>query len=608
MRTRLLVVVVSMVVVAGLITAWAVRTDRGSTPAGPPPATATSGSATSTPAPGPSVTPTPTPTPSPTPTPEPPGVEAVATIDESATEAAMAVLADGGTAADAAVATAAVLSVVEPYYSNVIAGETAALWYDAESGEVTSLLGAGPVGEDFDRGTYRQRGEQAFGMHQTLVPGSWDLWMTLLAEEGELGLDRVLQPAVELAEDGFPASAVLAGQARSYLAAGGMNAAAQEVYAPGGAPVGAGDTIRQPDFADTLTSLVEAYESAEDREAGLEAARDLVYGGELGEQLVEEVRDGGGWLTEDDLAGYEAQVQPSITLDWDEDTTVHQVPPSSQGLTMLMALNTLRGAELAERDEADRMHLQIEALKLAMADREEFVGDPAAGDVPVEELLDPDYGASQLERIELDESLDAPVDPGLENTTTYQVLDSAGNAAAVTTSTGYQFTQAGDTGIMVNNRMRYMTVDDESSPNYIDAGRQVRYTGNPWMATTPDGLWLLGGNIGGDTQAQVQTQHFLGIAELGLSVEEALAAPRVVTQSQPNSVTPHGVPDQTRIDDSVDQDVLDDLRGRGQQLQVTSGSGPFGTGSVIEVTEGGQEVEVGLDPRAPGASGDTREP
>lgn len=520
----------------------------------------------------------------------------------------MDVLADGGSAADAAVATAAVLSVIEPYYSNLVAGETAALWYDAETGEVSSLLGAGRVGEDFDRGAYRNRGVGGFGLHQALVPGSWDLWMTLLAEEGELGLDRVLAPAVELAEDGFPASSVLAGQASSYLAAGGMNAAAQEIYAPGGSPVSAGDTIRQPDFADTLTSLVQAYESEDDRAAGLEAARDLVYRGELAERLVEETRDGGGWLTEDDLAGFEAQVEPSITLDWDDQTTVHQVPPSSQGLTMLMALNTLRGAELADQDEADRLHLQIEALKLALADREEFVGDPEATDVPVEELLDPDYGASQLERIDLDGSLDSPVDPGLENTTTFQVVDSAGNAVAVTSSTGYQFVQAGDTGIMMNNRMRYMTVDDESSPNYIEQGRQVRYTGNPWMATTPDGLWLLGGNIGGDTQAQVQTQHFLGVAELGLSVEEAVAAPRVVTQSQPNSVTPHGTADRVRIDASVDQDVLDDLRARGQQLEVASGAAPFGTGSVIEVRDGGQEVEIGLDPRAPGASGDTRDP
>ncbi|MVA75809.1 gamma-glutamyltransferase family protein [Auraticoccus sp. F435] len=605
-RAKVVTAVVSLALLLALVATllWVRSVTRsGVPPVAPAPSTTPAPSATTAPTP----TPTPTPTPSPTPTREP-GVEAAVTIDPAATEAAMDVLADGGTAADAAVAAAAVLSVVEPYYSNVIAGETAMLWYDASEDEVRSLQGVGYVGEDFDRSQYRARGVSGFGLHQSLVPGSWDMWMTLLQEQGELGVDEVLAPAVELARDGFPASAALASQARAYLSAGGMNSAAQEVYAPGGVVVSQGDTVVQEDFADTLESLAEAYTDADDRAEGIEAARDLVYRGALAEEIVAEVRDGGGWLTADDLAGYEAVTGDSITLEWDDETTVHQVPPSSQGLTMLMALNTLRTADLADRDEADAVHLQIEALKLALADREAYVGDPEFTDVPVEELLDPDYGEQQLERIDLDSTLSAPVEEGLENTTTFQVVDADGNAAAVTTSTGYQFTQAGGTGIMMNNRMRYMTDTDSGSPNYIEPGKRVRYTGNPWMVTTPDGLSLLGGNIGGDTQSQVQTQHFLGVVELGLSPEEAVEAPRFVTQSQPNSVVPHGVAGTVRIDQSTDADVLRSLRDRGQQLQVTSGAGPFGTGSVVRISDDGQQVELGLDPRAPSASGDTREP
>lgn len=169
----------------------------------------------------------------PSPTPErEPTTAAVITVHPLATQAAMDVLADGGTAADAAFAVAAVLSVVEPNYSSVIAGETSALYHDGETGEIRSMEAVGTVGSDFDLDSYRSRGATGFGLYQALVPGAWSGWILLLEEEGELGLDRLLEPAITLARDGHEASAALASQARSYLDAGGMNAPSREIYAP----------------------------------------------------------------------------------------------------------------------------------------------------------------------------------------------------------------------------------------------------------------------------------------------------------------------------------------------------------------------------------------
>ncbi|MGJ9422183.1 gamma-glutamyltransferase family protein [Aeromicrobium sp. CF3.5] len=541
------------------------------------------------------------------PEPPEPHVEAAITVDPAATEAAMDVLAEGGTAADAVVAAAAVLSVVEPHYSNLIGAETSALWFDAEDDQVRSLDAVGTVGSEYDRGDYVARGAASAGLYQSLVPGAWDGYMVLLAEEGTLGLDRLLQPAIDLASGGFEASADLANQLAGYAGTPSLNAAAASVYAPGGQPVQAGQTVVQEDFAATLQTIADTFESADDRESGLQAARDLVYDGVIGEALVDAIQADGGYVTTDDMAGFEAEFVDPITVQYD-DMTVHQTPPNTQGLTMLTALNTLSNADLSGgRADPDVWQLTIEALKLALADREEFVGDPEFTDVPVDELLAPEYGESQLARIDLDSSMQWPIADGLNNTTTFQVVDGDGNAAAVTTSTGFQLTAAADTGIMLGSRMRYMEANDEGSPNFIRPGAKVRYTGNPWMATNDDGLSLLGGNIGGDTQAQVQTQHFLNIVEFGMTPAEAVAAPRFVSQTQPNSVAPHRVPNTVRIEDGTPADVLSSLRSRGQNLEQLSGRGPFGTGSVIGISPDGRTAELGTDPRAGGTStGDSR--
>lgn len=539
-------------------------------------------------------------------------VELALTVHPAATEAAMDVLADGGTAADASVAAAAVLSVVEPHFSNLIAGETSALYRDAGTGSIQSLSAVGYVGAEYTQEEYEQRGTTGYGLYQSLVPGAWDGWMLLLAEHGELGLDRVLEPAIALARDGHQVSDDLAARLAVASEFGGVNETAAALYLPGGEPLEAGDEVVQADFARTLQTISDSYAATGSREEGLQEARDVVYRGEVGQQVVEAIQADGGYVTEDDLAGFEAELDASISMPWDDEVTVHQNPPPSQGLTMLAALNTLREADLsAGPDDPGTVHQVIEAVKLAMADREAYIGDPDLTEAPVAEALSPEYGQAQLARIQPDTALEWPIDDGLtsmNNTTTFQIVDAAGNAAAVTTSTGYQFVTAGDTGIMMDNRMRFMTAEDEESPNHLEPGTQVRYTGNPWMATRGDDLWLMGGTIGADVQSQVQTQHFLGVAEFGLDVSEAVARPRFVTESVPNSIVPHEAPNVINLEEGYPEAVREGLLASGQDVVPGSAPGAFGYGTVVELAADGSDATLGTDARVATSTGETRTP
>lgn len=537
-----------------------------------------------------------------------PGAAAVVTAHPLATRAAIGVLDDGGTAADAAVAAAAVLSVVEPFYSHVLGGETSALYWDAESGTLESLEAVGPVGSDFERQSYLARGESGFGLYQSIVPAAWDGWMLLLEEQGRLGLGRILAPAIRAAR-GHSATALLAEQVGIALNNGGMNDAARAVFAPGGRAVQAGERVVQADLARTFEQLVAAYRGADGRDAGLEAARDLAYEGDLAERMLRALSSDGSPITAEDLASYEAEMVEPITLDWGDGVQIHQNPPPSQGITMLMALSVLRDAGVEGPTDPDTVHTVVEALKLVMNDRNAYVGDPDFSDIPVQRLLSPGYAERQRARIDPGSARSGPLEgslPGAENTTTFQIVDAEGDAVTATTSIGLQLITAGDTGITMNNRMRFMEATQESSPNYIEPGKQVRYTGNPYVVTRDDRLWFLGGVIGADTQAQVQTQHVLWRLVSGLGPREAVNAPRVVTQSHRNSIAPHAVSNQTRVETSMPGGVVDSLRSRGHSLDLTSGAGPFGYGSMIQVSPDGRRVVVATEPRSPTSTAATR--
>jgi gamma-glutamyltranspeptidase/glutathione hydrolase len=517
------------------------------------------------------------------------------------------ILEAGGTAADAAVAVAAALTVVEPFFSSVLGGGTWGLYYDAEASEVTSVDGVGPVGSLATLEDYRARVEQP-GMHQANVPGAWDGWMLWLERFGRLRLGEVLAPAIRLARDGFPVSAEMAYYLTVDEAVVRSYPTSAATYLIDGNLPGQGSIVQLTDLTNTFRTLREAYNEAEGgRSEKIQAARDYYYRGPIAEAIVAFSEEDGGYFTLEDFAGFSAQILEPIAIDY-RDVTVYQGPPNSQGIAMLLALNTLNGYDFSNLGptSADTIHLQVEAIKLAFADRYAHVADPAFVDVPVETLLSEEHAEAQRARIDLGAAMAWPVSSDLasrraSHTTTFHVVDQFGNAAAVTTSLGLQFLVVGRTGIHINERNALMSIEENGDVNQFGPGRKVRHTSCPYMALRNDRPVVLGGNTGVDTQPQGQLQQLMNIVEFGFGAQEAVNQPRFVSTAFPSSNYPYEAANTLQLEAGFPDETIAALQARGHEVVV--GRGIFGSANVIVVAEDGGEIGVGAESRTNDATG-----
>lgn len=536
-------------------------------------------------------------------------VQAVVSSHELATNAGLAMLAAGGTAADAAIAVAAALSVVEPYFSSVLGGGTWALYYDAESAQVTSLDGVGPVGSRATLADYAERAGEP-GIHQANLPGAWDGWMLWLDRFGQLDLGQILEPAIRLARDGYPVSADMAnwlGTEADFIT---NHPDTARTYVSQGFLPGAGDLIDQPEMASTFDALVQAYDSAagSSRTEAVQAARDYYYRGPLAEAIVAVSDRDGGYLTLEDFQSFAAEITEPISIAYNDEITVYQNPPNSQGIAMLLALNILKGDDLAGLGiyQPDVVHLQVEAVKLAFADRYWYVGDPDRIEIPLAELLSDEHAARQRGRINPNLALQWPIAGGLpdrpapSHTTTFQVLDGVGNAAAVTTSLGAQFLLIGDTGIHINNRMPFLSLEPGNA-NELTPGYKVRHTSNPYMALRQGRPFILGGNSGVDTQPQGQMQQVFNVVEFGLSAQEAIDAPRFVSTAFPSANYPFAVGNTLQMEEGFPDSLVQALIERGHDVVI--GEGIFGAANMLVVNEDGTDAQAGAESRSDTAYG-----
>ena len=535
-------------------------------------------------------------------------VQAVVSSQELATQAGLEMLAAGGMAADAAIAIAAALSVVEPWFSSALGGGTWALYYDAEADEVTNLDGVGPVGSKATLSDYESRVDSP-GIHQAILPGAWDGWMLWLDRYGRLDLGQVLTPAIRIAREGYPVGAEMAlwlNQEADFILASPSSA---RIYAPTGALLGEGGIVLQTEQANTFLDLVRAYDDASggSRSDAVQAARDYFYRGPLAEAIVEFSDQGGGYLTLEDFRGFEAEIVEPISIDYGEDIRVFQNVPNSQGITMLLALNILNGFDFSGLDpnDLDVIHRQVEAIKLAFADRYEYVGDPDRIAVPVADLLSDAHASLQRQRIDPDSALEWPIASRLEyylpaHTTTFHVVDRFGNAAAVTTSLGGRFLAVGETGIHINERMQFLSLEPGNA-NQLEPGYKVRHTSNPYLAMRDNRPYILGGNTGVDTQPQGQVQQFMSVAELGLGAQEAVARPRFVSTAFPTTNYPYAADNTLQMEQGFPESLIQGLRERGHDVVV--GEGIFGAANMIVVNQDGTDAQVGAEPRGGTASG-----
>ena len=516
----------------------------------------------------------------------------VATSQPLAAMAGLRILMTGGNAADAAVATAAALNVTEPT-STGIGGDCFALFYEGTSGAITALNGSGRAPAALTIDLLRKQGFErelpGAHAHTITVPGACAGWCDLLERHGTMPIGDVLAPAIELAEEGFPVAPITA---RGWK----LGAKHQLVNSPGGRELtiegrapNAGEIIRLPTLARTLRTVAEG-------------GKDAFYRGEIGRRIAETVQAHGGVMTVDDLAGHQSTWDTPISTTY-RGLRIWECPPNGQGLAALIALNVLEGFELKGQDPlgVERLHLMIEAMRVAFADTAWYVADPAFNDLPVEALLAKDYAARRRALIDCegattDLARGAPT--GGSDTVYLSVVDGAGNACSFINSLYVGFGTGivpEGTGISLQNRGQGFSLDSQH-PNALAPGKRPYHTIIPALATNDDGsLYASFGVMGGYMQPQGHVQVVVAMADDSADPQATLDRPRFcLSAARPDS--------RVELEEGINASVVQSLAAMGHDVSLVGGwaRSAFGRGQIIRRDRESGALLGGSDPRADG--------
>ena len=443
-----------------------------------------------------------------------------ATSQPLASAAAVRVLQDGGNAVDAAICAAAVLNVVEPM-STGIGGDMFALVYMQQDGKPVGLNGSGWAGSKASVEFFRSRNLTElplFGMHSVTVPGAVAGWYKLHERYGKMAMDRILSPAIEYAERGFPVSDIISNQwQRTEDRLRSTPEAAGDLLRDGHAPRH-GEIVRLPRLARTLRLIAEG-------------GRTVFYKGEIAQKIVEFSEKRDGTLTFADFAEFDAQwIEPISTTYRGYD--IYELGAQTQGITALEMLNILEGFDLKSLDQnsADCLHLMIEAKKLAFADRDHYIADPDKVRVPVFRLISKEYAAERRKLISPTHAMPNPR-PGLRengDTVYLTVIDKDRNVVSFINSLFESFGSglvAGDTGIVLHNRGSLFDLDP-AHRNVIAPRKRPFHTLIPAMVLKENRPFFSFGVMGGDNQPQGHVQVLVNLIDFGMDVQHAGEAPR----------------------------------------------------------------------------------
>jgi gamma-glutamyltranspeptidase/glutathione hydrolase len=504
----------------------------------------------------------------------------VATSQPLAASAGLRMLAEGGSAVDAALAAAAALTVVEPT-SNGIGSDAFAIVWDGERLHGLNASGRSPA----ELTPERFAGEDAvppYDERAITVPGAVSAWTELHRRFGTLPFERLLEPAASYAEEGFPVSPITADAWARAETRFGARADFAAAFLPQGRAPRAGERWRFPEQAATLRRLAQT---------GGEA----LYRGELAEAVAAHVRAGGGVLSADDLAEHRADWVETISTGW-QGTELHEIPPNGQGLAALLALGVLRHTDVAEHhpDSAQALHLQIEAMKLAFADAHRYVSDPAHADVPPEALLDDGYLAERARLLD-PRRAGAPAHgvPRRGGTVYLTAADAAGRMVSFIQSnyTGFgSGVVVPGTGIALQNRAAGFTLEP-GHPNRVGPRKRPFHTIIPAFLTEGGRPRTSFGVMGGPMQPQGHVQMVLRTVAWGQNPQAASDAPRWRVVEGRTVALEVGVPD------AVAQDLA--ARGHDVTRAAPEDSFSFGGAQLIQVLPQGGYV-AGSDHRKDG--------
>ncbi len=544
-----------------------------------------------------------------------------------AAEAGMRMLARGGNAVDAGAAATFAAAVTEISHFG-LGGEVPIILYLADRNEGVVINGQGPAPAAASTNLFPpQPGIPTNGPTAGTVPAVVDALAIALAEYGTRSLGEVLGPAIELA-DGFPWYEFLSLNLTPELPKMALYPSGARVYlqGPGATIPAVGSLFRQPDLARTLRALVDEEQRhlGQGRKTAIYAARDRFYRGDIAQRIAAAVRDGGGLLTAGDLAAYRGRVERPTRLGFkarDHTFEVFKTGFWGQGPVLLQTLALLQGFDLLRmgHNSTEYIHTVVEALKLALADRDALYGDPDFAKVPATGLLSEAYAA---ERRKLIDPLKAdrrqrpgnpwrfepraegeaqppgmvrrvPVvakgpRPESPDTTTVNVADARGNLFSASPSSAWFFGGvfiAGDTGVPLGNRMQAFVLE-QGHPNVVQGGKRPRTTLSPTVVLRDGKPFLALSSPGGDSQDQQALQVLLNIAVFNMRPQEAIEAPRFNSLHLEESFGDHGFqPGALDVEERIPSGVVEALRRLGHKVVVL---GPFmmNTGTAL----------VGVDP------------
>lgn len=507
-----------------------------------------------------------------------------------AAQAGLAMLRDGGNAVDAALAANAVLQVVYPFVVG-LGGDIFALGYDARTSHLYGLNGSGRAARAATLERYADLGYTSmprFGIHSVTVPGCADGWGRLMERYGRLGLERVLAPAIAYASEGFPVGPDLHRALARWNETPYAHRSWREHFLPDGTIPPTGSVARAPALASTLGRI--AREGPE-----------VFYRGEVARDIAAFFAREGGLIVEEDLAAHASDWVEPLTLQF-ADLEIHELPPNTQGVTALQMLGICDGLALgAEPLAPATIHLEVEAKKLAFADRAAYLTDPGAMRVLPAVLIDPAYLRGRRALIDPTRAAATVAPGGLAGDTVYLcAADGDGNVISLIQS-NYRGFGSGyvvdGTGIVLQNRGSSFSLDPAAA-NVLAPGKRPLHTLIPSLATRGGKPAIVFGAMGGDGQPQTHLQVYTALARYGLNIQAAIEMPRWV-----HGADEVGQPEVLWVERRYPREVVAALAALGHTVvEVEAWDTLMGYAQGIVVDDAHGVLHGGADPRAESAA------